>query len=211
MPPRCPPCRAIPRGTPGRGGRRPEPVSPAVLACVALVVGERRDAPVLDLADRTSSADEQRPPGRRRGRARAGSDATSVRGLARQGVGDRIVVAVEAQVRRLAGGAGRTGSQVEGMRGQRQETRPLLGQRGGDGALVGVAGDQARVRDGLDPGVELRVEVVEGARTRGRRRTNRGGSGWPLDRPFSLPRDGRRAWGRSGSGPRTREDGDESG
>jgi hypothetical protein len=53
------------------------------------------------------------------------------------------------------------------MRGQRQEAGPLVGEGGGDGALVGIAGDEAGVGDALDPVVELGVEIVERAERAG--------------------------------------------
>ena len=141
----------------GAGARGHQSVATAVLARVALVVGEAVEVTwVFDLATSLPAA---RVDGdlvvavehaHERGRRRRASGAFATRR-----VGDRVVVAVEAQVRRLAGAQSLDGIAVEGMRGQRQEPRPLLGEGGGDGALVGVAGDDARVGDALDPVVEL--------------------------------------------------------
>jgi len=128
-------------------------VSSAVLARVALFLGEPDEvARVFDL-----------PPALP-GAVVRGDVVVSVedahelvgghepQGLSYERVRNRIVVAVEAQVRRLSGAQGLERVAVEGMGGQRQEAGPLVVQRHGDGALVRVSGDEARVRssDGVN-------------------------------------------------------------
>ena len=48
------------------------------------------------------------------------------------------------------------------MRRERQKAGTLVGPRGGDRTLLGVARDETRVRDALDPHVELGVEIFDG-------------------------------------------------
>src|SRR6266545_3073202 len=82
-----------------------------------------------------------------------------------QGVRDRVVILVEAQVRGFPGANGPNRVRREGMRRQRQEARLLFGKRLDD-AFLRVAGDVALVCDVLDPAVELPVEIdkrAEGA------------------------------------------------
>ena len=68
-----------------------------------------------------------------------------------QRVGDRVVVAVEADVRRLAGADRAEEVAGEGMRGERQQARALLGQGVGDALLAAVAGHGPRMGDLGDP------------------------------------------------------------
>jgi hypothetical protein len=116
-------------------------------------------------------------------------------GLLRQRVGNRVIVAVEAQVRCFAGAQGLNGVAVERMGGQRQEARPLVGERGGDGALVGIAGHEAGVRDALNPIVELRVEIVERAERAGGKEGIAEVANGALDTAFLIsPRWSDRPW-----------------
>ena len=77
-------------------------------------------------------------------------------------VRDRVVVSVEAQVGGFPGATDLDEVAAERMGGQRQEPRPLVEEGGGDGALVVVSGDSARMRDARSPVVELAIEVLEG-------------------------------------------------
>ncbi len=128
--------------------------------------------------------------------------------LAHKRVRDRVVVAVEAQVRRLAGAQRLDGVARERMCGQRQKSGPLIGQGCGDGALVRIAGDETGMGDALDPLVELGVEVVDGAERAGGEEGVAQVADGALDASFliaSCPRA--RASGRSGSDRQTREGG----
>ena len=126
-------------------------------------------------------------------------------------VGDRVVVSVEAEVRRLSGATGLDEIASEGMRGQRQEARSLLDERGGDGALVDVSRNETRMRDALDPLVELAIEVLEGVERAGGEEGVAKVADGALDAPFLVSAGAaRRASGRSGNGPQARGAGDES-
>jgi hypothetical protein len=147
------------------GARGHQAVSAVVLACVALVPGERVEvARVFDLPPPLPGALV------RSDFLLAIEDAHEAVGgdeperLSHEGRGNGVVVSVEAQIRRFAGAQGVKGIAIERMERQRQETWPLLRQGSGDGALVGVAGDEAGIRDALDPVVELGVEIVEGVK-----------------------------------------------
>jgi hypothetical protein len=111
-------------------------------------------------------------------------------GLSYEGMRDRIVVAVEAQVRRLAGAQGLERVAVEGMGGQRQEAGPLVVQRDGDGALVRASGDETGMGDALDPVVQLGIEIVEGAECAGGEEGVAQVGMARSTRPFSFPRAG---------------------
>ena len=79
-----------------------------------------------------------------------------------QRVGDRVVVAVEAQVRSLAG-TGRVDEITRTrMHGQREQARPFLVQGVADVAAGGIAGHGALMRGVGDPLGELGIEVVDG-------------------------------------------------
>ena len=80
--------------------------------------------------------------------------------LADVGVGNRVEVPVEADVRRLAGAHGAHQVGLEGMRGPRQQAGPLLGPDVGDTA-VGMVGVRPPVGDVVAPAAELGVDVVE--------------------------------------------------
>ncbi len=82
-------------------------------------------------------------------------------------VRDGVIVAVEANVGRLARGDGLHVARVERMLGQRQEALLLVGEGLGDGA-GGVSGNATTVDDAIDPGVELLIEIRKG-RERARR------------------------------------------
>src|SRR6516162_9561967 len=93
------------------------------------------------------------------------SEATGQR-PAHEGVRDRVVVAVEAEVRRLAGAHGAQELAGEGMLGERQEPGLLFGE-GLPHGLVAAAGDEARMRDLGDPASQLGVEILDGAKRAG--------------------------------------------
>ena len=78
-----------------------------------------------------------------------------------QGMRDRVVVPVEAQVRRLPRGHGADEVAREGVLGQREQARAFLVQGVGDPAAGGIAGHGALVRGVGDPLGELGVEVVD--------------------------------------------------
>ena len=80
--------------------------------------------------------------------------------LADVGVGNRVGIAVEADVGGFAGADGADEFGLEGMGGERQEAGLLFGPDVGDGTvrLVGVA---SAVGDVVAPASELGVEVVE--------------------------------------------------
>ena len=112
------------RGTPARAGRRRR----GGFARDARVRGAFRSASpsrwrsVLDLpAALLASARDGRPRSSPSSTRTSRSDATSSQGLSDMRVGDRVVVAVEADVGRLAGAQGLDGVAVERMRRQRQE------------------------------------------------------------------------------------------
>src|SRR5207244_7240945 len=75
-------------------------------------------------------------------------------------VRDGVVIAVEANVRRLARGHGLRMERVEAMLGERQEPLSLLDERLRDGTRV-VSGNSSCVHDALEPCVELLIEVGE--------------------------------------------------
>ena len=76
------------------------------------------------------------------------------------GVRNRVAVAVEAHVGRLAGDDGAHHVGLEGMRGQRQEPRLLLGQHVGDGPIA-LLGMGTLMRDLVAPAPKLRVQIVD--------------------------------------------------
>ena len=130
--------------------------------------------------------------------------------LADVGVGNRVGIAVEADVGGFAGADGADEFGLEGMGGERQEAGLLFGPDVGDGTvrLVGVA---SAVGDVVAPASELGVEVVEVAEGAG------GEEGVPevLDLAFDLALlrfrvPGCRAGARSGSGRRGRAGGGET-
>jgi hypothetical protein len=73
-------------------------------------------------------------------------------------VRDRVVVAVEADVRRLAGADGAEEVAAERVLGERQQARLLLGEGVGHPLLPAV-GHRPRMRDLGDPARQLRVEI----------------------------------------------------
>ncbi len=74
---------------------------------------------------------------------------------------------------------------------QREQARPLLGERLGDPAAFGVCGHLARVGDRLDPGGELRVEVVDGGERAGVEERVAQVANGPLDLPLLVSPVGR--------------------
>ena len=76
------------------------------------------------------------------------------------GVGNRVEIAVEADVGGLAGADDAHQIGLEGMRGQRQQAGLFLGPNIGDTA-VGLVGMTSPVGDVVSPAVELGVDVVE--------------------------------------------------
>ncbi len=186
---------------------------PAKLVRVALVVGER--AKVRRILDDLQSIV---------GAAVLGDDVLAVgdphallrrdqgERLAHEAVGDRIVVEVEADVRGLARRRRAHQLALEGVLRQREQARPLLGERLGDQASVGVAGDAAGVGDSLDPGGELRVEIVDRAERAGVEERVAQVADRSLDLSLLVaPVRSAWAWWRSGSDPRARAGEDGSG
>ena len=80
--------------------------------------------------------------------------------LADVGVGDRVEVAVEADVGRLAGAHGAHQVGLEGMRGQGQQAGLLFSPDLGDTAIR-LVGMRPPVGDLVSPASELGVDVVE--------------------------------------------------
>ena len=80
--------------------------------------------------------------------------------LADVGVGDRVEVAVEADVGGLAGADGTHQVGLEGIGGQRQQAGLLLGPDLGD-TVIGLLGMRPPVGDLVPPASELGVDVVE--------------------------------------------------
>ena len=91
-------------------------------------------------------------------------------GSTHEPVRDRVVVAIEADVGRLAGADGAEEVAAEGMLGERQQARLLLRQRLGH-ALLSAVRHGPRMRDVGDPARPWRVEVLDRAeRARGEER-----------------------------------------
>ena len=90
------------------------------------------------------------PHGGRTGEERQG--ATDVR------VGNRVAVAVEPHVRRLAGHDGAHHVRLEGMRGEWQQPRLLLGEHVGHGPIA-LLGMRTAMRDVVAPPPKLRVQI----------------------------------------------------
>ena len=86
--------------------------------------------------------------------------ATRVSGFRTCVCGDRVVVAVEADVGGLAGADDAHQVGLEGMGGQRQQAGLLVGPDVGD-AAVGLVGVPPAVGDLVSPAAELGVDVVE--------------------------------------------------
>src|SRR5277367_6753399 len=169
----------------GVSADRAEPIAPAELVRVALVLGEGREVRRLlhDLKAVVGAAvtsydavavDESHLLLRRDERER----------LLHEGVRDGVVVEIEADVRRLARRHRPHEVALEGMLRQREQARPLLGERLGDQAAFGVCGHPARMGNRLDPGGELRVEVIDrGERAGVEERVAQVANG-PLDLPL---------------------------
>ena len=81
-------------------------------------------------------------------------------------VGNRVAVAIEADVRQFAGDDGPHQLGLEGMRGQRQEPRLLLREDLRDG-LVALLGVRALMGDLVPPALKLRIEIVHIAKRPG--------------------------------------------
>ena len=92
--------------------------------------------------------------------ADAGGGSEQGQRLADVGVGDRVEIAVEADVRRLAGADGAHQVGLEGMCGQREQAGLLLVPDVGD-AAVELVGVRPPVGDLVAPASELGVDVVE--------------------------------------------------
>jgi hypothetical protein len=75
-------------------------------------------------------------------------------------VRDRVAIAVEAHVRRLAGRDGAHHVGREGMRGERQEARLLFRQDVGHGR-VGLFGMRTLIRNLVPPAPKLRVQIID--------------------------------------------------
>ena len=95
---------------------------------------------------------------------RAGQQGERAAGV---GVGNRVAVAIEADVRQFAGDDGPHELGLEGMRGQRQEPRLLLREDLRD-RLVALLGMRTLMGDLVPPALELRVEIVDIAKGPGR-------------------------------------------
>src|SRR5580658_10137180 len=146
----------------GVSAGRAEPVTPAELVRVALSLGEGGEVRGV-LHDLKVIV----------GATVTGHDAVAVHDahfllrrdegerLLHEGVRDGVVVAVEADVRRLARHRRPHEIALEGMLREGEQARPLLGEGLGDEAAFGVAGHPARVGDRLDPGGELGGEVID--------------------------------------------------
>jgi len=79
------------------------------------------------------------------------------------GVGNRVAVAIEADIREFAGDDGPHQLGLEGTRGQRQEPRLLLREDLRD-RLVALLGMQALMGDLVPPALKLRIEIVHVAK-----------------------------------------------
>jgi hypothetical protein len=77
--------------------------------------------------------------------------------------GDRIVVEIEAHVRRLAGPDRPHERAFEGMLGERQEPRALLVEGIADGPTIGITGNRPGVCNPINPFVELAIEIRNGS------------------------------------------------
>src|SRR5271170_6187633 len=147
----------------GVSARGAEPVAPAELVRVALLLGEGRE--VRGILDDLKTIV---------GAVVTGHDAVAVgdahlllrrderERLAHEGVGDGVVVEIEADVRRLARGRRAHEIALEGMLRQREQARRLLEERLDDPTAFGVCGHLTGVGDRLDPEGELRIEVLDG-------------------------------------------------
>ena len=93
--------------------------------------------------------------------ADAGGGSEQGQRLADVGVGDRVEIAVEADVRRLAGADGAHQVGLEGIGGQREQAGFLLGPDVGD-AAVGLVGVRPPVGDLVAPASELGVRTGPG-------------------------------------------------
>jgi hypothetical protein len=146
----------------GMGARDGESSTSSMLACASLVVGKGRK--VLFLLEGLAALVTARV---------ASDDGVAVedahpdiggdegQGLSDEPVGDGVVVGVEADIGSFPRGDGADEVAGEGVRRGRQEPGSLEVEGRGDGALVDVAGDGARMRDGVDPLIELGVEMLE--------------------------------------------------
>src|SRR5277367_1258252 len=152
----------------GVRARGAEPVAPAELVRVALLLGEGRE--VRGILDDLKTIV---------GAAVTGHDAVAVgdahlllrrderERLAHEGVRDGVVVEIEADVRRLARRRRLHEIALEGMLRQREQARPLLEERLDDPAAFGICGHLTGVGDCLDPEGELRIEVLDGGERAG--------------------------------------------
>ena len=113
--------------------------------------------------------------------------------LADVGVGNRVGIAVEADVGGFARADGADEFGLEGMGGERQEAGLLFGPDVGDGT-VGLVGVASAVGDVVAPASELGVEVVEVAEGAAKKACRRYWI-WRSILPFSFPRTGVQGWG----------------
>jgi hypothetical protein len=134
----------------------------SMLACVSLVVGKASE--VLFLLDGLAALVAARmvsDDGVAVEDANPDLGGDEGQGLSDESVRDGVVVGVEADIGSFPRGNGADKVAGKGVRGRRQEPRPLEVEGGRDGALVDVAWDDARMRDGVDPLVKLGVEMLE--------------------------------------------------
>ena len=128
-------------------------IATAQLVCVALLMGERLDVTWLLQSARAIVAAHVASD---LGRAIEDSDG-ALRGdererFAHERVRDRVVVEIEAHVRRLARARQtRTASHSKGVLGQREQALALLAEGVVDRSFVGIAGNRSRVCDAVDP------------------------------------------------------------
>ena len=179
-----------------RGADSEEAVTPAMLARLALVGGERREVSlVLELLASIVGArvtgDLARPI--EHAHERLGCD--DGEHLAHMRVRDGVIVSVEADVRGFAGGD--RSHEIGGRRmlGQRKQASALLGERIADDAFVEVGGDEPGALNAIDPRVELGVEVVDGSEGSGGEEGFAKVAHAPLDASFLVAaRDGAGLW-----------------
>ena len=100
--------------------------------------------------------------------------------------GDRVAVPIEPDVRQFAGDHRPHEIGLEGMGGQRQQPRLLLGEDLGH-RLVGLLGMETLMRDVVPPALELRVEVVDIAKGPGGEERVTEVADLALDFPLLIP------------------------
>jgi hypothetical protein len=173
----------------GAGASGYQSISTAVLACVALLVSESVEVTrVFDLSTSLPGANVRSDFVVAVENAHARVGGHEHQRFADPGVGDRVVVSVEAQIGSLTGPQRMNRIAVEGVSRERQESWSLGVESRGDGALVGIARDEASVGDLLDPIAELGVEVVERPERAGGKEGITQVADGALDAPLSFPR-----------------------